>query len=95
MLNTKKVLTELAGHLHHLTSLSAQSTTFKKVHKGFQLSFHKIPELFIPKWFSHQSRITSKICNSKGYQNFSYNQNNYCSAKVIAQRAFESCHLDL
>ena len=87
-----KGLTLPVAHLHHITSLSAQSTTFKEAHKDFHLSIHNNYELFIPKWFSHQfslqSRITGKICNSKWYQKFSYNQNN-CTAKIaIAHCAY-------
>lgn len=42
MLNTKKVLTLPVAHLHHITSLSAQSTTFKEAHKHFHLRIHNM-----------------------------------------------------
>lgn len=91
MLNTKTVLTLLVAHLHHITSLSAQSTTFKEAHKDFHQSIHNMNFLSLNGLvisFFYNLELPAKYATQSGIKIFLTTK----TIAVVAHRAFESCH---
>ena len=74
-----KGLTLPVAHLHHITSISAQSTTFKEAHKHFHLSIHNMNFLSLNGLvisFLYNLELPAKYATQSGIKFFSYNQNN-------------------
>ena len=79
------------AHLHHITSLSAQSTTFKEAHKDFHLSIHNMKFLSLNGLvisFLYNLELPAKYATQSGIQIFLTTktialQNCYCTLCIL------------
>ena len=83
-----KGLTLPVAHLHHITSLSAQSTTFKEAHKDFHLSIHN--GLVIS--FLYNIELPAKYATQSGIKIFLTTKTIALQKLLLHIVHIESCH---
>ena len=83
------------AHLHHITSLSAQSTTFKEAHKDFHLSIHNMNFLSLNGLvvsFLYNLELLAKYATQSGIQIFLTTKTIALQKLLLHIVHIESCH---
>ena len=90
-----KGLTLPVAHLHHITSLSAQSTTFKEAHKDFHLSIHNMNFLSLNGLvisFLYNLELLAKYATQSGIKIFLTTKTIALQKLLLHILHIESCH---
>ena len=90
-----KGLTLPVAHLHHITSLSAQSTTFKEAHKDFHLSIQNMNFLSLNGLvisFLYNLELPTKYATQSGIRIFLTTKTIALQKLLLHIVHIESCH---
>ena len=95
ILGLKGFKTLPVAHLHHITSLSAQSTTFKEAHKDFHLSIHNMNFLSLNGLvisFLYNLELLAKYATQSGIKIFLTTKTIALQKLLLHILHIESCH---